>query len=132
MSMLKLCLGFLVDTLFCVKWLAKLSVFINADIIVLVSEFVVVVILSEFLTIVGTSLHVCMYVRACVCVCVCTYVCVMCVCVCDVCVYVCVRVCDVCVCTYVCVCVSIICWCLCVLVVITLQLRVSYASYLCK
>ena len=70
--MLKLCLGFLVDTLLCVKWLglARLSVFINADIIVLVSEFVVVVILPEFLTIVGTSLHVCMYVCACVCVCV--------------------------------------------------------------
>ena len=46
-SMLKLCLGFLVDTLFCVKWLARLSIFIHADILVLVSEFVVVVILSE-------------------------------------------------------------------------------------
>ena len=42
-SMLKLCLGFLVDTLFCVKWLARLSIFIHADILVLVSEFVVVV-----------------------------------------------------------------------------------------
>ena len=27
MYMLKLCLGFLVDTLFCVKWLARLSIF---------------------------------------------------------------------------------------------------------
>ena len=45
-SMLKLCLGFLVDTLFCVKWLARLSVFIHADILVLVSEFVVVFCLS--------------------------------------------------------------------------------------
>ena len=45
--MLKLCLGFLVDTLFCVKWLARLSIFIHDDIIVLVSEFVVVVILSD-------------------------------------------------------------------------------------
>ena len=35
-SMLKLCLGFLVDTLFCVKWLARLSW----------SEILVVVILS--------------------------------------------------------------------------------------
>ena len=34
---------FLVDTLFCVKWLAKLSIFIHTDILVLVSEFVVVV-----------------------------------------------------------------------------------------
>ena len=42
-SMLKLCLGFLVDALFCVKWLARLSIFIHADISVLVSEFVVVV-----------------------------------------------------------------------------------------
>ena len=46
--MLKLCLGFLVDTLFCVQWLARLSSFIDADILVLVSEFVVVVILSEW------------------------------------------------------------------------------------
>ena len=46
--MLKLSLGFLVDTLFCVKWLARLSIFIHADIVVLVSEFVVVVILSEW------------------------------------------------------------------------------------
>ena len=37
---------FLVDTLFCVKWPARLSIFIHADILVLVSEFVVVVILS--------------------------------------------------------------------------------------
>ena len=57
--MLKLCLGFLVDTLFYVKWLARLSIFIHADILVLVSEFVVVVILSEWWlvpTTVGTSL----------------------------------------------------------------------------
>ena len=67
--MLKLCLGFLVDTLFCVKWLARLSIFILADILVLVSEFLVVVILSEWwlfyqssgrgqplLTAVGTSI----------------------------------------------------------------------------
>ena len=46
--MLKLSLGFLVDTLFCVKWLARLSIFIHADIVVLVSKFVVVVILSEW------------------------------------------------------------------------------------
>ena len=46
--MLKLCLGFLVDTLFCVKWLAILSISIHADILVLVSEFVVVVILPEW------------------------------------------------------------------------------------
>ena len=44
-SMLKLCLGFLVDTfLFYVKWLARLNIFIHADILVLVS---VVAILSE-------------------------------------------------------------------------------------
>ena len=43
--MLTLCLGFLVDTLFCVKWLARLSIFIHADILVLVSEFVVVVVI---------------------------------------------------------------------------------------
>ena len=42
--MLKLCLGFLVETLFCVKWLARLSIFIHDDILVLVSEFVVVVV----------------------------------------------------------------------------------------
>ena len=48
MSMLKLCLGFLIDTLFYVKWLARLRIFIHADILVLVSEFVVVVILSEW------------------------------------------------------------------------------------
>ena len=57
--MLKLCLGFLVDTLFCVKWLARLSIFIHADILVLDSELVVVVILSEWLSVlttVGTSL----------------------------------------------------------------------------
>ena len=34
-SMLKLCLGFLVYTL---KWLARLRIFIHADILVLVSE----------------------------------------------------------------------------------------------
>ena len=45
--MLKLCLGFYVDTLFCVKWPAKLSIFIHVEILVLVIEFVVVVILSE-------------------------------------------------------------------------------------
>ena len=59
--MLKLCLGFLVDTLFCVKWLARLSIFIHADILVLVSEFVVVVILSEWWSVpttVGTTLHI--------------------------------------------------------------------------
>ena len=39
--MLKLCLGFLVDTLFCVKT-------IHADILVLVSEFLMVAILSEW------------------------------------------------------------------------------------
>ena len=38
-----LCLGFLVETSFCVKWLARLSIFIHADILALVSEFVVVV-----------------------------------------------------------------------------------------
>ena len=57
--MLKLCLGFLVDTLFYVKWLARLSIFIHADILVLVSEFAVMVILSEWWlvsTTVGTSL----------------------------------------------------------------------------
>ena len=57
--MLKLCLGFLIGTLFCVKWLARLSIFIHADILVLVSEFVVVVILSEWWSVpttVGTSL----------------------------------------------------------------------------
>ena len=43
--MVKLCLGFLVD---CVKWLAKRRIFIHADILVLVIEFVVVVILSEW------------------------------------------------------------------------------------
>ena len=46
--MLKLCLGFLVDTLFYVKWLARLSNFSHADILVLVSGFVVVAILSEW------------------------------------------------------------------------------------
>ena len=42
LSMLKLCPRFHVDTLFCVKWLARLSVCTHADILVLVSEFVVV------------------------------------------------------------------------------------------
>ena len=58
--MLKLCLGFLIDTLFCVKWLAKLRIYIHVDLLVLVSEFVVVVILSEWWlvpTTVGTSLN---------------------------------------------------------------------------
>ena len=57
--MLKLCLGILVDILFCVKWLARLSIFIHVDILVLVSEFVGVGILSEWLSVpttVGTSL----------------------------------------------------------------------------
>ena len=57
--MLKLCLGFLVGTLFHVKWLARLNIFIHADVLVLVSEFIVVAILSEWwlvLTTVGTSL----------------------------------------------------------------------------
>ena len=52
--MLKLYLGFLVDTLFCVKWLARLSIFIHADILVLLSEFVVVVILSEWWSVPAT------------------------------------------------------------------------------
>ena len=67
-SMLKLCLGFLLDTLFCVKWLARLSIFIHAGILVLVTEFVVVVFLSEWwsvLTTVGTSLINVSYVRMC-------------------------------------------------------------------
>ena len=37
--MLKLCLGFLVDTLFHVKW----NIFIHADVLVLVSEFIMVI-----------------------------------------------------------------------------------------
>ena len=60
--MFKLCLGFYVDTLLCVKWLAKLSIFIHVDILVLFSEFVVVVILSEWWSVpttVGTSLSYC-------------------------------------------------------------------------
>ena len=53
--MLKLCLGFLVDTLFCVKWLARLSIFIHADNLVLVSEVVVVVVvLSEWWSVPST------------------------------------------------------------------------------
>ena len=43
--MVEVCLGFIVDTMLCVKWLVKLSAFI---ILVLVSEFVVVAILSEW------------------------------------------------------------------------------------
>ena len=46
--MVKLSLGILVDTMLCVIWLAKVSIFIHADILVLVSEFVVVVLLSEW------------------------------------------------------------------------------------
>ena len=55
--MLKLCLGFLVDTLFCVEWLARLSIYIHADNLVLVSEFVVVVILSEWWSVPTTANH---------------------------------------------------------------------------
>ena len=50
------------DTLFCIKWLTRQSIFTHADILILVSEFVVVVIyLSGGLyrplpTTVGTSL----------------------------------------------------------------------------
>ena len=55
--MLKLCLGFLVDTLFCVQWLARLSIFTHEDILVLVSEFVVVVILSEWWSVPTTADH---------------------------------------------------------------------------
>ena len=55
--MLKLCLGFLVDTLFYVKWLARLSIFNHADILVLASEFVVVVILSEWWSVPTTADH---------------------------------------------------------------------------
>ena len=43
--MVVLCLGFLADTMFCVKWLAKLNIFV---ILALASEFVVVAILSEW------------------------------------------------------------------------------------
>ena len=50
-------LGFLVHTLFCVKWLARLSIYIHADILVLVSEFVVVVILSEWWSVLTTADH---------------------------------------------------------------------------
>ena len=53
--MLKLCLEFLVDTLFYVKWLAILSIFIHADILVLVSGFVVVAILSEWWSVSTTA-----------------------------------------------------------------------------
>ena len=38
-----MCLGFLVDTLFCVKWQVRLSIFTNADILILVCQYVVVV-----------------------------------------------------------------------------------------
>ena len=55
--MFALCLGFLVDTLFCVKWLARLSIFIHVDILVLVNEFVVVVILSEWWSVLTTANH---------------------------------------------------------------------------
>ena len=55
--MLTLCLGFLVDTLFCVKWLARLSIFIHTDILVLVNEFVAVVISSEWWSIPTTADH---------------------------------------------------------------------------
>ena len=49
-SVPKLYLGFLVDTIFIysVKHLARLNIFIHTDILVPVSEFVVVVILSEW------------------------------------------------------------------------------------
>ena len=54
--MLKLCLGFLVDTLlFCVKWLARLRTFIYDDILVLVSEFVEVVILFQWWSVPTTT-----------------------------------------------------------------------------
>ena len=43
--MVEVCLGFLVDTVFCVQWLAKLNIFI---ILILVSEFIVVVLLSKW------------------------------------------------------------------------------------
>ena len=46
--MLTLCLGLYVDILFCVKCLAKLSIFIHDDNLVLVSKFVVVIILWLF------------------------------------------------------------------------------------
>ena len=46
--MLKMCLRFVVDTLFYVKWLPRLTIFIHADILILVSEFVVVVVLAEW------------------------------------------------------------------------------------
>ena len=48
------------------SWQLRLSIFIHVDILILVSEFVVVVILSEWslvLTTVGTSLHVSQYIR---------------------------------------------------------------------
>ena len=38
----------------CIKWLARLSIFIHADILLLVSEFIVVVILSEWLSVLTT------------------------------------------------------------------------------
>ena len=63
--MLKLCLGFLVDTLFCIKWLARVSIFIYADLLVLVSEFVVMVILSEWWSVPATADH-CGHIPGCV------------------------------------------------------------------
>ena len=45
------------DTLFYVKWLARLSIFIHADILVLVSGFLVVVILSEWWLVPTTADH---------------------------------------------------------------------------
>ena len=72
-SMLKLCLGFFVDTLFCVKWLARLSIYIHADNLVLISEFVVVVILSEWWSVPTTADH-CGHISAIVCTCVYTYI----------------------------------------------------------
>ena len=56
--MLKLCLEFLVDTLFYVKWLARLSIFIHADILVLTSGFLVVAILSEWWLVPTTADHI--------------------------------------------------------------------------
>ena len=36
-NLISMCLGFLVDTLFCVKWLARLSIFIHANILIVCS-----------------------------------------------------------------------------------------------
>ena len=52
----KLCLGFLVDTLFHVKWPPRLSIFTQADILTLVSEFVVIF-LSEWWSVPTTADH---------------------------------------------------------------------------